>query len=582
MKGIALVIGINSYKNADEYKPLKCAEHDAEEFAQALSNLKYEVECSTGDDEDEVAAYVGDFIEKLKCGNYDVAIFYFAGHGEMIDRYDCMMLSDAPSPTAHGGIPALRHTIRLKELADNMRGAGDQMNIIIMDACRMNRDVRGVDESKFGTMTTKLPYQTFLAFSTSPETAALDGPEGGHSPYTKHLLSLINEENLPIEMLFKQVRQRLKSEGGDQLPWEHSCLIDDFCFNHGQLSEYYEALYREDSFKYEGYKGDTEIGTEIITLLCQENETAKVDAINKITTGWKDMSKDDLFVAGRMICYQAACGSKRCMEFLTDTTHQRLFNNNDNNHLLNGYYYELYFDEKDVVRTEILGDSNLITAIEQLHLLMKNTTAEKFLKEKLDNCENFYYIVGSTYEIPIHIESEYLDYTDAEGCQLKRISSIQVYDDDVIDDIDWEDEMLNEAMLRNCIIERLALPRQLIRMKLPQENVTFVHKKLSNLAYDLKECMADYCPNEVSILSSNSYVEDVDDISISRITSTGSGIFVEGSCFVDVHMEYDHEEMDSMTFPCTFETEMEKDSEGHYRLDADTCKYNVDTDKYYK
>ena len=235
------------------------------------------------------------------------------------------------------------------------------------------------------------------------------------------------------------------------------------------------------------------------------------------------------------------------------------------------------------MRTEILGDSDLITAIEQLHILIKNTKAEKFIKEMLDNYGgHFYYIVGITNEIPIHIESEYLDYTDAEGCQLKRISSIQVCDDDVIDDIDWEDEMLDEAMLRNRIIECLALPRQLIRVKLPQEDVTFVCKKLSNLAYVLQECMADYCPDEVSILSSNSYVEDVDDIRISKITSTGSGIFVEGFCFVDVHMEYDHEEMYSMTFPCNFETEMEEDSDGNYRLDADTCKYKVDTDEYYK
>lgn len=582
MKGIALVIGLDNYKNSDEYKPLKCAEHDAEEVAKALSDLKYEVECSTGDDDDTVAAYVGDFKEKLECGNYDVAIFYFAGHGEMINRYDCMMLQEAPSPTAHGGTPALNHTIKLKQLAEDMRAAGDQMNIIIMDACRKNRGVRGIDETKFGTMTTKLPYQTFLAFATSPETAALDGPEGGHSPYTKHLLSLINKENLPIEMLFKQVRQGLKSEGYDQLPWEHSCLINDFCFNHGQLSKYYEAPYREDSFKYESYTADTIIGTDALSLLLQDKETANAEAIKMIASGWREMSKDDLFVAGRLICNQAACGSKSCMDFLTDTSHQRLFNNSENNHLLNGYYYELYFDENDEVRTEILGDSNLSTVIEQLHMLIKNNKAEKFIKDMLDDYEHFYYVVGSTNEIPVHIESECLDYTDEGGYQLKHMSSIQIYGNDVIDDIDWEDEMLEEQKLRERIIESFALPRQLVRMKLPNEDITFIRYKLSNLAYDLQECMADYCPDEVSILSSHSYVEDVEDVCIRKITSTGNGIVVEGSCIVDVHMEYDHEDMGNMTSPCTFETEMDEDKEGNYRIDADTCKYKVYTDEYYK
>lgn len=582
MKGIALVIGINYYKNTDDYKPLKCAEHDAEEIAQALSDLKYEVECSTGDDDDTVAAYVGDFKEKLEHGHYDVAIFYFAGHGEMINHYDCMMLREAPSPIAHGGTPALNHTIKLKQLAEDMRAAGDQMNIIIMDACRKNRGVRGVDETKFGTMTTKLPYQTFLAFATSPETAALDGPEGGHSPYTKHLLSLINKEKLPIEMLFKQVRQRLKSDGYDQLPWEHSCLIDDFCFNHGQLSKYYDTQYREGSFKYESYTADTVIGTNALSLLLQDKETANADAIKMIASRWKEMSKDDLFVAGRLICNQAACGSKSCIELLSDTSRQRLFNNSENNHLLNGYYYELYFNEEDKVRTEILGDSKLITAIEQLHMLVKNNKAEKFIKEMLEDYEHFYYVVGNTNEIPVQIESEYLDYTDADGCQFKYISSIQIYGEDVIDEVDWKDEMLEELELRNRIIESLALPRQLVRMKLPQEDVTFVRYKISNLAYDLQECMANYCPDEVSILSSHSYVEDVDSISITMITNTGIGIIVEGSCTVDVHMEYNHEDMGNMTFPCTFEAEMYEDKDGNYRIDADTCKYKVDTEEYYK
>lgn len=55
------------------------------------------------------------------------------------------------------------------------------VNIIIMDACRNIRVVRGgVEVSKLGSMASKIPYQTLLAFSTtSPETTASDGPAGG-------------------------------------------------------------------------------------------------------------------------------------------------------------------------------------------------------------------------------------------------------------------------------------------------------------------------------------------------------------------------------------------------------------------
>lgn len=521
------------------------------------------------------------FTEKLVVCKYNVGLVYFAGHGVMANRSDCLLLKDAVAVNPNTGLLPPGQAFKVQEIMTEMNQMGDQINILILDACRKDAGMRGSGNPATSTLS-NIPYQTFIAYSTSPGDGAIDGNETHNSPFATSLLSHIMDLNLPIEVLFKKVRKDIKDWGLRQMPWDYSCLVDNYSFNHGQLSKYYDATYREDSFKYINYSADSESGTDLISYLWQDKETANEEALKMIASSWKEMSKDDLFVAGRMVCNQAACGSKSCMAFLADTNRQRLFNNKESNHLLNGYYYELYFDENDEVRTEILGDSNLTTTMQQLCMLIKNAKAEKFIKDMLVDYEHFYYVAGSTNEIPVHIESEYLDYTDTDGCQLKYISSIQIFGDDVIDEIVWEDEMLEEVELRNRIIEGLSLPRQLVRMKLPQEDVTFVRYKLTNLAYDLQECMADYCPDEVSILSSHSYVEDVDGICITKITSTGSGIIVEGSCTVDVHMEYDHEDMGNMTFPCTFETEMDEDKDGNYRIDADTCKYKVDTDEYYK
>lgn len=581
MKCIALVIGINEYINTDIYPKLKSAVKDADDIREKLKELKFEVIEPKDDSAEKTWDAWNLFTEKLAVGKYNVGLVYFAGHGIMANQSDYLLLKDAGAVNPNTGLLPPGQAFKVREIMTVMNQMGNQINILILDACRKDAGMRGSGASSV-TALSNIPYQTFIAYSTSPGDGSKDGNETHNSPFATSLLAHIMEEHLPIEQLFKKVRKNIKDWGLRQMPWDYSCLVDDFCFNHGQLSKYYEASYRENSFKYESYTADTVIGTDALSLLLQDKETANAEAIKMIASGWREMSKDDLFVAGRLICNQAAYGSKSCMEFLSDTSRQRLFNNTENNHLLNGYYYELYFDENDEVRTEILGDSKLTTAIEQLHMLIKNNKAEKFIKEMLDDYEHFYFVVGSTNEIPVHIESEYLDYTDEDGCQFKCVSSIQICGVDVIGDIDWEDEMLEEQKLRERIIESFALPRQLVRMKLPNEDVTFIRYKLSNLTYDLQECMADYCPDEVSILSSHSYVEDVDDICIRKITSIGSGIIVEGSCILDVHMEYDHEDMGNMTFPCTFETEMEENKDGNYRIDADTCKYKVDTDEYYK
>lgn len=581
MKCIALVIGIDNYVHTDIWPTLRSAVKDANDIKHKLEELKFEVVVPLDDSNEKTWEAWNLFTEKLVVGKYNVGLVYFAGHGVMANRSDCLLLKDAVAVNPNTGLLPPGQAFKVQEIMTEMNQMGDQINILILDACRKDAGMRGSGNSATSTLS-NIPYQTFIAYSTSPGDGAIDGNETHNSPFATSLLSHIMDLNLPIEVLFKKVRKDIKDWGLRQMPWDYSCLVDNYSFNHGQLSKYYDVTYREDSFKYIKYSADSESGTDLISYLWQDKETANEEALKMIASSWKEMSKDDLFVAGRMVCNQAACGSKSCMAFLADTNRQRLFNNKESNHLLNGYYYELYFDENDEVRTEILGDSNLTTTMQQLCMLIKNAKAEKFIKDMLVDYEHFYYVAGSTNEIPVHIESEYLDYTDTDGCQLKYISSIQIFGDDVIGEIDWEDEMLEEVELRNRIIEGLSLPRQLVRMKLPQEDVTFVRYKLTNLAYDLQECMADYCPDEVSILSSHSYVEDVDGICITKITSTGSGIIVEGSCTVDVHMEYDHEDMGNMAFPCTFETEMEENKDGNYRIDADTCKYKVDTDEFYK
>lgn len=581
MKCIALVIGIDNYVHTDIWPTLRSAVKDANDIKHKLEELKFEVVVPLDDSNEKTWEAWNLFTEKLVVGKYNVGLVYFAGHGVMANRSDCLLLKDAVAVNPNTGLLPPGQAFKVQEIMTEMNQMGDQINILILDACRKDAGMRGSGNSATSTLS-NIPYQTFIAYSTSPGDGAIDGNETHNSPFATSLLSHIMDLNLPIEVLFKKVRKDIKDWGLRQMPWDYSCLVDNNSFNHGQLSKYYDVTYREDSFKYIKYSADSESGTDLISYLWQDKETANEEALKMIASSWKEMSKDDLFVAGRMVCNQAACGSKSCMAFLADTNRQRLFNNKESNHLLNGYYYELYFDENDEVRTEILGDSNLTTTMQQLCMLIKNAKAEKFIKDMLVDYEHFYYVAGSTNEIPVHIESEYLDYTDTDGCQLKYISSIQIFGDDVIGEIDWEDEMLEEVELRNRIIEGLSLPRQLVRMKLPQEDVTFVRYKLTNLAYDLQECMADYCPDEVSILSSHSYVEDVDGICITKITSTGSGIIVEGSCTVDVHMEYDHEDMGNMAFPCTFETEMEENKDGNYRIDADTCKYKVDTDEFYK
>lgn len=73
---------------------------------------------------------------------------------------------------------------------------------------------------------------SFVAFATAPGRVALDGSKGQrNSPFTKSLLKAIQTPDLPIELMFKEVRRLVVEETkNEQVPWDNSSLVGDFVF----------------------------------------------------------------------------------------------------------------------------------------------------------------------------------------------------------------------------------------------------------------------------------------------------------------------------------------------------------------
>ena len=204
-KYIALVIG-NSHYDEDYYKNLANPLNEADAIACVFSKLKYEVIIGKDLTYKEYVTTFDFFLQKIQDAKADAAIIYFAGHGLNINAQDCLIMKDTPSYEM-GKVGIIDLSVPINKICQNLNAVGNQLNIIIIDACRNdpNQTVRGLastqEASLFGMGTTNhLPYQTFIAYSTSVGGTASDGNAvDGHSLYTKALLENIEEENLPIE-----------------------------------------------------------------------------------------------------------------------------------------------------------------------------------------------------------------------------------------------------------------------------------------------------------------------------------------------------------------------------------------------
>lgn len=220
---VALIIGNSNYETA----PLANPVNDASDMASALRRLGFSVILKKDANLQTMEEAIEDFGNRLKKGG--VGLFFYAGHGVQVYGSNYLIPVGAKikkeADVKYRAVDAAR-------ILDEMENAGNGMNIVILDACRDNPFGRSFRSASRGlSIISNAPRGTYITYSTSPGNVAADG-KGRNSPYTESLLKHIQTPGLPIEQVFKQVRQDLALKtGGQQVPWELSSLSGDFYFN---------------------------------------------------------------------------------------------------------------------------------------------------------------------------------------------------------------------------------------------------------------------------------------------------------------------------------------------------------------
>src|SRR5262245_34581963 len=113
-----------------------------------------------------------------------------------------------------------------------MEGAGTQLNLLILDACRNNPLAgRGVRATGGGLAQVQAPEGTLISYATQPGNVAQDGTDG-HSPYTKALARALSTPGLDVFAVFNETGLAVKKRtGGVQQPYVTSSPREGkFCF----------------------------------------------------------------------------------------------------------------------------------------------------------------------------------------------------------------------------------------------------------------------------------------------------------------------------------------------------------------
>jgi hypothetical protein len=226
---IALIIGNSNYANAN----LKLANpaNDAAAMQRALQDAGFQTIVRLNAKRLDFYRAVDEFSAKIIRDPHSVGLFYYAGHGVQSEGSNYLIPVDADIESS-ADLEA--NAFDVARVLRAMHAAQNEMNIVILDACRDNplRRTRSVAR---GLARIDAPSGTFIAYAAAPGQTAQDGTSGSNGVFTSELLKAMALPNVPLEQMFKKVITGVKAETrGAQTPWSEASIQGDFFF-HAQV-----------------------------------------------------------------------------------------------------------------------------------------------------------------------------------------------------------------------------------------------------------------------------------------------------------------------------------------------------------
>lgn len=211
IRRLALVIGNVAYKDG----PLRNCVNDAVAFANKLHSQGVDIIACNDADKPTMDNAVARFCSRA--ADYDVAIFFFSGHGLQLNGKTWLMPTDYPSDNYME-----TSSLCVDDILNRLNASSCPIKVLILDSCRSIP--RDVNVARFKGISETNAKGVFVAYSTGPGQVAQDG-FGKHSPFMEAILATMNDGSMPIYDFFKRVAKKVSIlSSGSQTPWIEDCL----------------------------------------------------------------------------------------------------------------------------------------------------------------------------------------------------------------------------------------------------------------------------------------------------------------------------------------------------------------------
>jgi len=192
----ALVIGNSNYTGISRLRnPL----NDANDMEAALRALGFTVEKVLDGNLERMETAVLNLRRRLGASRNTYGFFYFAGHGVQYngENYLIPVTADNIRNETH----LRERAVSLQFVLDNLSEAGNELNMVVLDACRDNPFGWARSGSRGLSVVGRAPTGTIIMYAAGAGQTASDGT-GRNGLFTGHLLTNLRTPGLSVHDVF--------------------------------------------------------------------------------------------------------------------------------------------------------------------------------------------------------------------------------------------------------------------------------------------------------------------------------------------------------------------------------------------
>jgi hypothetical protein len=193
----ALVIGNGKYVNITK---LNNPENDANDMETVLRGLGFTVEKVLNGSLPQMETGIVNLKNKLKSSKNSYGFFFYAGHGVQSNGENYLIPVDANIQSESF---LRRQSISVQEMLDELNDAGNELNVVVLDACRDNPFPWKRSGSRGLQMIGNQPADSIIVYATSAGSTAADGT-GRNGLFTSHLLNNLKQPGLEVAEVFRR------------------------------------------------------------------------------------------------------------------------------------------------------------------------------------------------------------------------------------------------------------------------------------------------------------------------------------------------------------------------------------------